>query len=151
MQKALAVAVGIAMAIVAGGPAHAEGLDLAAYRGKVVYLDFWASWCTPCRRSFPWLDDLVSQYGKRDLVVIGVNLDQSNELAAKFLNDTPADFPIVYDPHGAIATAFHIKGMPSAVIIDRSGRVRFKHVGFSDNRKDEYEAQVQELLAETPR
>jgi thiol-disulfide isomerase/thioredoxin len=151
MQKASRLALGIAMTIVACGPAHGEGLDLSAYRGKVVYLDFWASWCTPCRRSFPWLDDLVSQYGKRDLVVIGVNLDQSNDLAEKFLNDTPAHFPIIYDPQGAIATTFKIKGMPSAVLIDRTGRVRFEHVGFSDNRKDEYEAQVQELLAETSR
>jgi len=151
MQKASRGALGIALALVTCGPARAEGLDLSAYRGKVVYLDFWASWCTPCRRSFPWLDDLVSQYGKRDLVVIGINLDQSNELAEKFLNDTPAGFPIIYDPRGAIATTFKITGMPSAVLIDRSGRVRFKHVGFFDNRKDEYEAQVQELLAETAR
>ena len=149
MRKTWRAVLGIVMAIVACGPAHGEGLDLSAYRGKVVYLDFWASWCIPCRRSFPWLDGLVNQYGKRDLVVIGVNVDQSRELAQKFLSDTPAYFPIVYDPQGAIATTFKIVGMPSAVLIDRTGHVRFQHVGFSDSRKDEYETHVQELLAET--
>jgi thiol-disulfide isomerase/thioredoxin len=140
---------GILMAIVACTAAHADGLDLSAYRGKVVYLDFWASWCTPCRRSFPWLDGLVRQFGKYDLVVIGVNMDQSNELAKNFLEDTPANFPIVYDPQGTIATTFKITGMPSAVLIDRTGQVRFQHVGFSDSTKDEYETHVRELLGET--
>jgi len=140
---------GILMAIVACAAAHADGLDLSAYRGKVVYLDFWASWCTPCRRSFPWLDGLVRQFGKYDLVVIGVNMDQSNELAKNFLEDTPANFPIFYDPQGTIATTFKITGMPSAVLIDRTGQVRFQHVGFSDSTKDEYETHVRELLGET--
>jgi len=149
MKNVLPRVLGIAMAIAASGAVHGNGLDLSAYRGKVVYLDFWASWCTPCRRSFPWLDGLVSQFAEKDLVVIGVNVDQSNELAHKFLSDTPAYFPIVYDPQGVIATTFKIKGMPSAVLIDRTGHVRFQHVGFSDSRKDEYEAHVQELLAET--
>jgi thiol-disulfide isomerase/thioredoxin len=136
------------LAILASGSAHADGLDLSAYRGKVVYLDFWASWCVPCKRSFPWLDGLVSQYRKQDLVIIGVNVDQSTALANKFLDDTRADFPIVYDPQGALATTYKIMGMPSAVLIDRTGKVRFQHVGFSDSKKDEYETHVRQLLAE---
>lgn len=149
MKKTSWGVLGIAVAIVSGTPALADGLDLSAYRGKVVYLDFWASWCTPCRRSFPWLDELVRQFGKYNLVVIGVNVDQSNELARKFLDDTPADFPIVYDPQGTIATTYKIIGMPSAVLIDRTGQVRFQHVGFSDITRDEYENDVRQLLAET--
>jgi thiol-disulfide isomerase/thioredoxin len=149
MQKMLRGVLGVAIALIACGAVQAEGLDLNTYRGKVVYLDFWASWCTPCRRSFPWLDDLVRQFSNRDLVVIGVNVDQSHELAQKFLSDTPAAFSIVYDPQGAIATAFKIVGMPSAVLIDRTGQVRFQHVGFSDSKKDEYEAHVRALLAES--
>ena len=151
MRKTSWSALGIAIALVACTSAHAEGLDLSGYRGKVVYLDFWASWCTPCRRSFPWLDGLVRQFGKYDLVVIGVNVDQSNELAKKFLDDIPANFPIVYDPQGAIATTFKIMGMPSAVLIDRNGQVRFQHVGFSETTKDEYETHVRQLLDEKPR
>ena len=132
------------------GQARAAELDLNAYRGKVVYLDFWASWCTPCRRSFAWLNALVGAYGPRDLVVIGVNVDQSLQLAQQFLDETPASFPIVYDPHGEIATSFKIRGMPSAVLIDRAGQVRFQDIGFSDKRKDEYEEHVKSLLGESP-
>lgn len=141
------IAVFLAGVALVGG-AQANPLDLAAYQGKVVYLDFWASWCTPCRRSFPWLDGLVREYAGRDLVVIGVNVDQDPELAEKFLNETPASFPIVYDPRGELATRFKIVGMPSAVLIDRTGHVRFQHVGFSEKKEDEYETHVQGLLAE---
>ncbi len=132
------------------GPARAAGLDLSAYRGKLVYLDFWASWCAPCRQSFPWLSDLVRRYGARNFVVIGVNVDQDRTRAEHFLSETPANFPIVYDPRGEIATAYKVAGMPSAVLIDRDGHVRFQHEGFSAKRKDLYEEHVQALLGERP-
>lgn len=147
-MKRLRGVLGVAIVLLGCTAAHAESLDLSAYRGKVVYLDFWASWCTPCRRSFPWLDGLVRQFSNRDLVVIGINVDQSHELAERFLSDTPASFPIVYDPEGVIATSFKIVGMPSAVLIDRTGQIRFQHVGFSDSKKDEYETHVRALLGE---
>ncbi len=150
MKKTLRGVLGIAMAVLACGSAQAAGLDLSAYRGKVVYLDFWASWCVPCRHSFPWLDGLVREFSKQDLVIIGVNVDQNNALARKFLDDTRADFPIVYDPQGALATTYKIMGMPSAVLIDRAGQVRFQHVGFTDAKKDEYETHVRQLVAESP-
>jgi thiol-disulfide isomerase/thioredoxin len=140
-----------AISLVMNHTARAADLDLIAYRGKVVYIDFWASWCVPCRQSFPWLDGLVAEYGQRDLVVIGVNVDEDRVLAERFLAAIPASFPIVYDAHGDIAAAFSIAGMPSAVLIDRSGRVRYQHVGFSEKRRKEYESHVQTLLAEPPR
>ena len=129
-------------------PAIAGGLDLSAYRGKVVYVDFWASWCTPCRESFPWLSDIAQQYRTRNFVVIAVNVDHEHQLAQQFLDSTPANFPVIYDPQGDIAASYKIVGMPSAVLIDRSGRVRFRHDGFSLKKRDEYEAHVQTLLAE---
>src|ERR1017187_3389601 len=116
-RKAWPGVLAMTLAVMTFSSSHAAGLDLNAYRGKVVYLDFWASWCIPCRRSFPWLDNLVRQFGKLDLVVIGVNVDQSHDLAEKFLSDTPAYFPIVYDPKGDLASAYKIVGMPSAVLI----------------------------------
>ena len=128
--------------------AIAGGLDLSTYRGKVVYVDFWASWCTPCRKSFPWLSDIAQQYRTRNFVVIAVNVDHEHQLAQQFLHSTPANFPVIYDPHGDIAASYKIVGMPSAVLIDRSGRVRFRHDGFSLKKRDEYEAHVQTLLAE---
>jgi cytochrome c biogenesis protein CcmG, thiol:disulfide interchange protein DsbE len=129
-------------------PARSAGLDVSQYRGKLVYLDFWASWCAPCRQSFPWLSDLVRRYGARNFVVIGVNVDQDRARAERFLSETPANFPIIYDPHGDIATDYKVTGMPSAVLIDRDGRVRFQHNGFSVKRKDLYEEHVQTLLSE---
>ena len=128
--------------------AIAGGLDLSTYRGKVVYVDFWASWCTPCRESFPWLSDIAQQYRTRNFVVIAVNVDHEHRLAQQFLDTTPASFPVIYDPHGDIAASYKIVGMPSAVLIDRSGRVRFRHDGFSLKKRDEYEAHIRTLLAE---
>jgi thiol-disulfide isomerase/thioredoxin len=136
------------LAVASFGDVRATELDLSAYRGKVVYVDFWASWCTPCRESFPWLSNLVSEYGAKDLVVIGVNVDQDHQLAEQFLRSNFANFPIVYDPHGDIATTFKVEGMPSAVIIDRSGHVRYQHIGFSEKRRAIYEDHLRSLLNE---
>jgi thiol-disulfide isomerase/thioredoxin len=136
--------------VAAFGTSQAAPLDLTAYSGKVVYLDFWASWCTPCRQSFPWLNSLTRKYSRRDLVVIGVNVDQARGLADKFLKETPAEFPIIFDPQGDIAASFSVIGMPSAALIDRSGHVRFQHTGFTERRREDYEQQVQGLVAERP-
>ena len=131
-----------------GSVAQAAGLDLSAYRGKVVYVDFWASWCGPCKQSFPWLDDLVREYSSQNFVVIGVNVDKDRDRAERFLNETPAEFSIVYDPKGELATAYKVAGMPSGILIDRAGHVRFQHAGFSEKQKGLYEEQLQTLLAE---
>jgi cytochrome c biogenesis protein CcmG, thiol:disulfide interchange protein DsbE len=131
--------------------ARASDLDLSGYRGKVVYVDFWASWCAPCKQSFPWLDGLVREYRSQNFVVIGVNVDKDREKAERFLTDTPADFPILYDPMGELATAYKVAGMPSGILIDRTGHVRFQHAGFSEKQKGLYEEQLQTLLAEKSR
>jgi cytochrome c biogenesis protein CcmG, thiol:disulfide interchange protein DsbE len=141
---------GLIFAALLSGGARAADLDMRAYRGKVVYIDFWASWCGPCRQSFPWLDRLVSEYTSKNFVVIGVNVDKDRDRAERFLNETPADFPIVYDPKGELATVYKVAGMPSGVLIDRAGHVRFQHAGFSEKQKGLYEEQLQILLAETP-
>jgi thiol-disulfide isomerase/thioredoxin len=135
-------------ALLVGSVVQASSLDLSAYRGKVVYVDFWASWCGPCKQSFPWLDELVREYGSRGFVVIGVNVDKERARADRFLYETPAKFPIIYDPTGEIAAAYKVTGMPGGVLVDRSGHVRFQHAGFSAKQKDSYEEQLQSLLAE---
>jgi len=128
--------------------AQAADLDLSAYRGKIVYVDFWASWCGPCKQSFPWLDGLVREYASQDFVVIGVNVDKDRVRAERFLSEIPADFAIVYDPTGELATAYKVAGIPSGILIDRAGHMRFQHAGFSEKQKGLYEEQLQTLLAE---
>jgi thiol-disulfide isomerase/thioredoxin len=147
-SRLMPIVAGFVAALLVGAGARAADFDLQAYRGKVVYLDFWASWCAPCRESFPWLDQLERQFGAQNLVVIGVNVDSDRDSAERFLNQHFASFPIVYDPLGKIATAYKVKGMPSAVLIDRAGQVRFEHVGFSSKKTGEYEDQLQTLLNE---
>jgi cytochrome c biogenesis protein CcmG, thiol:disulfide interchange protein DsbE len=148
-RQSNSLALGSLFAVLLCPLVRASDLDLSAYRGKVVYVDFWASWCAPCRESFPWLDGLVREYASKNFVVIGVNVDKDRDRAERFLNETPADFPIVYDPHGDLAAAYKVAGMPSAILIDRAGHVRFQHAGFSAKQKGLYEDQLQTLLAET--
>lgn len=126
--------------------ARADGLDLSAYKGKVVYLDFWASWCTPCRLSFPWMNEIQSVYGRDGLVVIGVNVDHDRDLAQQFLDATAPQFKIFYDPKGTIASRFNVKDMPTSVLIGRDGRIRYVHGGFYPNREDSYVADINALL-----
>ena len=117
-------------------------LDLSAYSGKVVVVDFWASWCVPCRRSFPWLNTMNDRYAKDGLVIIGVNVDREPESAAEFLQDFPASFQISYDPTGVLAKRFEVQGMPTSFVIGRDGKTRAQHLGFKVRRQDEYEAAI---------
>ncbi len=128
--------------------APAGPLDLAAYKGKVVYLDFWASWCNPCRQSFPWMNDIQQTYGKDGLVVIAVNVDHDHGLAEGFLQDNSATFKVVFDPDGAIAGKYDIKDMPTSILIGRDGKVHDVHDGFYLNKEDEYRAHIQQLLGQ---
>src|SRR3974390_660250 len=128
--------------------ANANELDLAAYRGKVIYLDFWASWCNPCRQSFPWMNNLKNAYRDNGLVVIGVNVDHDRDLADGFLHKVSADFDIVFDPEGKIARRFDFRDMPTAILIDRSGRVRYVHAGFFPEKQGEYLAHIRTLLSD---
>lgn len=121
-------------------------LDLDAYRGKVVVVDFWASWCVPCRRSFPWLNSMQKKYADEGLVIVGVNMDASADDAQAFLRDFPADFRIVNDPEGVLAREFDVIAMPSSYVIDRNGRIAAKHLGFKVKKQDEYEAMLRDTL-----
>lgn len=123
-------------------------LDLAQYKGKVVYLDFWASWCAPCRRSFPWLDALERKHGAEGFVVIAVNVDTERALAAGFLEQVPVGFKVAYDPKGELAARWQLLGMPSSFLIDRSGKVRSTHQGFRKGDEALREAEIVKLLAE---
>jgi thiol-disulfide isomerase/thioredoxin len=124
-------------------------LDLARHRGKVVLVDFWASWCEPCRHSFPWLNAMQARYADRGLVVIGVNVDRERADADRFLQDVPARFQIVYDPAGALASQYDLPGMPASYVIGPNGDVVARHIGFRSNLRAQREAEVQQLLETT--
>ncbi|WP_259367804.1 TlpA disulfide reductase family protein [Colwellia sp. MB02u-14] len=117
---------------------------ISSHKGKVIYVDFWASWCGPCRKSFPWMNNIQDKYQQQGLVIISVNVDNNKALADKFLAEIPSNFTVFYDPKGKVARQYKLKGMPSSYIIDRSGKVVSAHVGFSQSKKTKYE---QELIA----
>jgi len=116
------------------------------YEGKVVYLDFWASWCAPCRKSFPWMNELKSKFNSDQFVVVSVNLDADEKLAEKFLSQVPANFPIIYDPQGDLASELQLKGMPSSFLINTDGKIVSAHMGFTEKKKLSYEQEIRELL-----
>lgn len=121
---------------------------LADYQGQVVYLDFWASWCKPCRRSFPWMSDMQAKYADKGLKIIAVNLDADKALADAFLKESPANFTIAFDPEGKVAEQYQLLGMPSSYLIDRNGVIRKAHQGFFVKKQAAYEQEIKDLLAE---
>jgi cytochrome c biogenesis protein CcmG, thiol:disulfide interchange protein DsbE len=142
-----------ALAVQPGSPAPAivlpaEGGEfrLDAYRGKVVYLDFWASWCGPCKQSFPFMNSLQSRYADKGLVIVAVNVDTAREDAQRFLKQVPADFKVAYDPKGDVAKEYAIKGMPSSFLIGRDGKVLSAHTGFNYASRDQLDLAVQQAL-----
>ena len=134
------------------GPAHgrtsSDGLNLDQYRGKVVYIDFWASWCGPCRLSFPYMQRLLSSYPNDRFVLLAVNVDHSQASADAFLARFGPDMPVVFDPGGRIAAQFHVAEMPTSILIDRQGRVRYVHKGFYDEQTPLYDSHISELINE---
>jgi cytochrome c biogenesis protein CcmG, thiol:disulfide interchange protein DsbE len=130
-------------------PAHADpSADFNDYRGRVVYLDFWASWCTPCRQSFPWMQAMKDAYERQGLTIIAVNLDRRREDADKFLARFHPNFAVRFDPEGQLAERYRVQGMPTSVIIDRRGVQRYAHIGFRPVDLGAYESELRNILAE---
>jgi len=123
-------------------------IRLGDLRGGVVLLDFWASWCIPCRRSFPEVDALHRELQSKGLTVIAVNVDEQQKNAYMFLEKYPHTMTIAFDPKGAVAQAFDLQAMPSSMIVDRRGRIRFTHEGYTDKTISLFRSEVLQLLAE---
>ncbi len=130
--------------------ANGDTVALESLRGRVVYVDFWASWCGPCRRSFPWMNEMQRKYGAHGLVIVAINVDKRRVDAERFLQDTPAAFAVVYDEAGATPAAYAVKGMPSSYVVDARGNVAAVEIGFINERRPELEAKIRALLAAPP-
>jgi cytochrome c biogenesis protein CcmG/thiol:disulfide interchange protein DsbE len=121
-------------------------LDLSALAGHVVYLDFWASWCVPCRQSFPWMSRMQRDFGQAGFIVVAVNVDHARRDAEQFLREHSPGFRIIFDPDGTLAERFGVKGMPTSFLIDRDGHVHSEHEGFRLKDRGTLEQQIRSLL-----
>ena len=122
-------------------------VQLDALAGKVVYLDFWASWCKPCVKSFPWMKKIKSSYQALDFEVLAINLDSDRKLADAFLEKMQVNFLVGFDPDGVTATSYQLRGMPSSFLIGRDGKIYATHIGFRDKDKAKIEQAIKQLLA----
>jgi cytochrome c biogenesis protein CcmG, thiol:disulfide interchange protein DsbE len=147
VMPACAIGVGQPAPSFALPTAAGENVALENLRGQVVYVDFWASWCGPCKRSFPWMNELQQKYGGKGLAIVAINVDKKRADADRFLATTPAGFRIVYDAAGLTPAAFEVKGMPSSYLIDAQGRVVVVEQGFRDEQKAQIEERIRALLA----
>jgi thiol-disulfide isomerase/thioredoxin len=130
----------------AGAPSEELDKLLIEHKGSVVYVDLWASWCGPCRKSFPWMNAMQKKHN--NLKIVSINLDQNKELATEFLTDNPVNFSIIYDPKGTLAKKYKLQGMPSSYIYNKAGKLVASHAGFTETKKNQYETELQTLLVE---
>ena len=127
---------------------HGATVRLGAYKGHVLLIDFWASWCPSCKAAFPALDALARQYEPQGVVILAVNVDERRRDADAFLNARPHTMTVLFDPKGDAPLAFGVRGMPSSFVIDRAGTIRFTHMGYSGNVADQYRDEISRLLSE---
>ena len=127
-------------------PGDSGPVSLKQYRNQVVFVDFWASWCVPCKYSFPWMNEMQERYGKDGLKVIAINVDKDKAMAEKFLERVPATFDIAYDPEGEVADLYSLKVMPSSYLIDRDGNLVHAHKGFKTSDGSRMEDMIRKLL-----
>ncbi len=160
-NRIAAIAAALALSLPAlagseGGPAPAFSLasragsqvSLAQYRGQVVMINFWASWCGPCRQEMPLLESIYKKYGKMGFTMLGVNVEPDSNAANEWLKATPVSFPILYDKDSKVSKLYDVEGMPSTVIIDRSGKLRKLHRGYKPGDENEYLDSIRALVRE---
>ncbi|MEZ5498094.1 MAG: TlpA disulfide reductase family protein [Steroidobacteraceae bacterium] len=136
----------IGPAAVASDGAGGDPLQLEQFKGKVVYVDFWASWCAPCRKSFPWMQSIQREFSNSDFVVVAVNVDRDRKLADEFLSHFAPTFALRFDPVGDAALHYDVRGMPTSFLLDRTGRIVARHKGFRDSEKDSRYREIRALL-----
>ncbi len=127
-------------------PTNKGEVQLSKLKGKVVYVDFWASWCAPCRKSFPWMNKMHAKYQSEGLEVIGISLDEEIKQANKFLEKLPAIFTVAYDTKGTVADLYEVQVMPTSYLIDRDGNLVLTHKGFKTKHEDKLEEELVRAL-----
>jgi peroxiredoxin len=125
-----------------------ENIRLSEYRGQVVLINFWASWCGPCRQEMPHLDSIQQKYQGMGFTVFGVNVEQDRAMADKVLRDIPVTFPILYDSDNEVSQTYDVDAMPTTVLVDRNGEIRYMHRGYKPGYELEYEKQIKTLIRE---
>ena len=125
-----------------------DNLRLSEYRGQVVMLNFWASWCGPCRQEMPLLDELHQRYSKAGFTILGVNVENNPEAAQRALQEIPVTFPILFDNDGTVSKLYDISAMPTTYLLDRDGKVRYLHKGYKPGYEIDYRRQIKELIKE---
>ena len=128
--------------------ASGSEVSLADFSGQVVMINFWASWCGPCRQEMPLLDALHARYESLGFTMLGVNVEEDSTLADSFLEETPVSFPILYDRENSVSKMYDVVAMPSTVIVDRTGKIRFIHHGYVPGTENDYQDQIRALLRE---
>ena len=127
---------------------NGDNLKLSELRGKVILINFWASWCGPCRQEMPVLDQLYQRYRSLDFTIIGVNVEENSDAAKSLLKDVNVTFPILFDNTNAVSKLYKVKGMPSSILVDRDGNMRDMYMGYQQGYEQEYQKQVRSLIRE---
>ncbi len=130
------------------GAKSGQNISLAQFKGQVVMLNFWASWCGPCRQEMPLLESIYKKYNRLGFTLIGVNVEPDSNAANEWLKQTPVSFPILYDKESKVSKMYDVAGMPSTVIIDRAGKVRMLHRGYKPGDENEYLDSIRTLVRE---
>lgn len=125
-----------------------EQVSLEDLKGQVVMINFWATWCGPCRREMPHLEALHQRYSNLGFTLLGINVEDDTRGVEKFLRETPVSFEVLYDPTNKVSALYDVIAMPSTVMVDREGNLRFMHHGYQAGFEHEYQAQIRALLRE---
>jgi len=125
-----------------------ENLRLSEFRGEVVMINFWASWCGPCRQEMPLLDELYTQYHPLGFTILGVNVEENPNKARWMLKNIPVKFPVLFDNRSKVSKLYNVMTMPSTVLVDRNGTIRYRHEGYKPGYEDTYQEQIRTLIRE---
>ena len=138
MHKILIILVIICTTLSLQAQNSTSNFKLSDYSNKIVYVDFWASWCIPCRKSFPWMNEMQEKYKDKGLIIIAINMDEDKDDAKKFLKKYPSKFKVIYDD-GTLAEKYKVKGMPYSILFDKNGEITNTHIGFKLKESKDYE------------